>query len=189
MSNLVTGSLGAIAKESGKSLAESFMSADAIVLVDVSGSMSDTIRAPGGGYHSRYQAACLELEKLQRTLPGRIAVVEFSSGPAFCWSGRPSFQMGGTDMAEALRFIKPADGCGMTIVLISDGMPDDAGETLSVARGFTTKIDTIFIGNEGEEGAAFLRRLAAATGGSASVNTVPELAAAIKGLLPGKAAA
>lgn len=185
---LVKGSLGAVAKESGKPLAESFLAADAIVLVDVSGSMSDTIKAPEGGYKSRYELACLELQKLQATLPGKIAVVEFSGRPAFCWSGRPSFQQGGTDMAEALRFIQPADGCGMTIVLISDGMPDDERETLQVARQFETKIDTVFVGPEGEPGAAFLRKLSAATGGSASVNSVAELSTAIKGLLPGKAA-
>lgn len=186
---LIPGSLGALAKETGKPLAESFLSADAIVLVDVSGSMADQIRAPEGNWQSRYERACQELERLQRTLPGKIAVVEFSSQPAFCWSGRPAFQMGGTDMAEALRFVQPADGCGLTFVLISDGMPDDAGETLQVARQFTDAIQCIYIGeSDGDAGAAFLRRLAAATGGKASTNRVPELASAIAGLLPGKAA-
>lgn len=180
MSNIVRGSLAALASEQGKSLAESFLSADAIVLVDVSGSMAD---AGGGGGRSRYEAACAELERLQRTLPGRIAVVEFSSAPAFCWSGRPGFQGGGTDMAEALRFIKPADGCGMTLILISDGEPDDAAETLAVARGFSDSIQTIYIGPEGGRGATFLRRLASLTGGQHSVNKVPELAAKIAGLL------
>lgn len=185
---LIPGSLAAVAKQDGKPLAESFLAADAIVLVDVSGSMADQIRMPEGGYQSRYERACIELAKLQQSLPGKVAVVEFSSESAFCWSGRPSFQMGGTDMAEALRFIKPADGCGMTFVLISDGMPDDERETLKIAKTFETPIQTIFIGPEGEQGATFLARLAVATGGKASVNEVPQLAQTIAGLLPGKAA-
>jgi hypothetical protein len=200
MSNIIPGSLAAIAAQEGQSLAESFLSADAIVLVDVSGSMGardvdgpplraswdEGIHATSG--RTRYEAACDELTKLQATLPGKIAVVAFSTTPAFCWSGRPRFECGGTDMAAALRFIQPADGCGMTLILISDGYPDNADETLRIARQFASPITTIYIGPKGERGEEFLRKLAAATGGQTSVNSVPELSAKIAGLLEARAA-
>jgi hypothetical protein len=192
MSNIIPGSLAAIAAQEGQSLAESFLSADAIVLVDVSGSMGardvDGYERERSYGRTRYEAACDELTKLQATLPGKIAVVAFSTTPAFCWSGRPPFESGGTDMVAALRFIQPADGCGMTLILISDGYPDDADETLRVARQFTSPITTIYIGPKGERGEEFLRKLAAATGGQTSVNSVPELSAKIAGLLEARAA-
>ena len=159
---LVPGSLGAVAERDGKSLAETFLSADAIVIVDTSGSM-DEHDARGG--RSRYGVACEELGRLQRDLPGKIAVVAFSSWVQFEPSGVPAFMGGGTEMAEALRFVKPADGC-VRFILVSDGQPDNEAETLQVARTFESKIDTIYIGPEdNRSGADFLRRLAAATGG------------------------
>lgn len=184
--SIVPGSLKAVATQTGQSLAESFMSADALILVDVSGSMSHCDVAPNDK-RSRYQAACDELARLQATLPGKIAVVAFSDNVMFCWDGKPPFLKGGTDMDEALEFIYPADGTGMTLILISDGWPADPEHTLRVAKRFTSPIQTIFIGPEGDEGAEFLRRLAALTGGQSSVNRVPELAAKIAGLLGARA--
>jgi hypothetical protein len=202
MSNIVKGSLAAIAQQEGQSLAESFLSADLVVLVDTSGTMSardvdgppatDTFERyfGGGSSRSRFEAACDELATLQAQHPGKVAVVGFSSRAQFCWGGRPPFDGDGTDMAEALRFIRPADGTGMTIVLISDGLPNDADETLAVARTFASPIMTIYIGPAGERGEAFLRKLASLTGGQHSTNKVPELSAHIAGLLgSGKAAA
>lgn len=185
---LIPGSLKAVAQQAGQSLAESFLSADAIVIVDVSASMAAQDLGPDDT-RSRYRAACDELARLQATLPGKIAVVAFSDSVMFCWDGKPPFLKGGTDMAEALEFIYPADGTGMTLVLISDGWPRVPDRVLSIAKRFTSPIQTIFIGPEGDEGADFLRRLAALTGGQASVNKVPELAAKIAGLLSASQAA
>jgi Mg-chelatase subunit ChlD len=47
MNAIIKGSIGQIAKDSGKTIAETFVNADAVVLVDTSGSMSTT-DAPGG---------------------------------------------------------------------------------------------------------------------------------------------
>lgn len=170
---LVPGSLQAIAQRDGMSLAESFLSADAIILVDVSGSMSGT----------PYEQACAELRKLQGDLPGKVAVIAFSDRPEFAPSGTPRFISGGTDLARALGFVHVADGCGMRFIVISDGYPNDAEAALRQAKKFTSRIDTVFIGSPGDSGADFLRQLAAASGGQYSKNTVTEVAERVEQLL------
>lgn len=168
------GSLQDVARQSGLTLAEAFMSCDAVVIVDGSGSMMMIDVRPGEPL-TRHQAATAELARLQAELPGKVAVIAFSSSAEFCPSGFPRYIGGGTDMAAALEFVKVADGCGIKIILISDGEPDNADATLRLARGFTSKIDTVFIGREGAPGAEFLRRLAAATGGIATRTGTTEL--------------
>lgn len=167
MSNnaIVQGSLSQIAAQSGKSLAESFIHCDAVVIVDTSGSM-DANDAQGV---TRYTAACRELTALQATQPGRIAVISFSDRAVFCPGGIPEFLGSGTDMAAALQFARIADVPGMGFYLISDGQPDDEGETLRIARQFQNRINTIFVGPEGDRGQEFLQRLAAATGAASYV--------------------
>jgi hypothetical protein len=173
-SALVSGSLAAVAQRDGISLAESFLSAEAIVLIDQSGSMAAN-DARGG--RSRFDVADEELARLQATLPGKVAVIEFSTFPQFRPGGRPTRSRGTTDMVKALEFVKIADDCGVRIILISDGEPDDEEETLRVARRFKSRIDTIFIGREGDHGAEFLARLAAATGGASHKAAEPGLLA------------
>lgn len=165
---LVKGSLSAIAQQSGKSLAESFIHCDAVVIVDTSGSMQGR-DAPGG--KSRYQAAIAELTALQEAMPGKLAVLSFSSTVEFCPAGVPTFLGGGTDVAGALQFARIADVPGMTFFLISDGEPNNEAAALDVARTFSNKINTIFVGPEqwGQAGRDFLRRLAEATGGQSEV--------------------
>jgi Mg-chelatase subunit ChlD len=159
---LVPGSLSAVANRDNLSLAESFLSVDVLLVVDMSGSMlSDD--APGG--IARHEAATAELRRLQASMPGKIGVIAFSSHTEFCPSGIPTPMFSGTDLAGALRFIKPADGLGIRIIIISDGQPDDAGGALAVARQFKSRIDTIYIGPEYGGGQEFLRKLAAASGG------------------------
>lgn len=174
MSNsLVPGSLQAISQQAGQSLAESFLSADAIVIVDTSGSMSGR----------PYEQACEELRKLQASLPGQVAVISFSDRPVFCPGGVPHYSGGGTNLARALAFIHVADGCEMRFVVISDGYPDDAQAALREAGKFTSRIDTVYIGPEGGPGADFLRKLAAASGGQYSKNEIKELAKRVERLL------
>lgn len=170
---LVPGSLAAIAQRDGKSIAESFLNADAIILVDVSGSMA------GGPFDQ----ACAELQKIQADLPGKVAVIGFSDTPEFAPSGRPRFTSGGTDLASALRFVHVADACDMRFILISDGWPNDADGAMLEARKFQSRIDTVFIGTAGDPGADFLKRLAAASGGQYSKNNVNEVAERVERLL------
>lgn len=185
--SLVPGSLQAISQQAGQTLAESFLSADAIVLVDTSGSMDarDVYQATWEQpvTLSRYEAACNELKKLQASLPGRVAVVAFSDRPEFAPGGVPRYIGSGTDLARALAFVHAADGCEMRFIVISDGQPNDQEAALREAKTFTSRIDTVFVGPEGDPGAAFLKRLADASGGQYSKNTIKEIADRVEQLL------
>lgn len=164
MTQLVKGSLGAIAKQSGRSLAQTFISCDVVVIVDTSGSMG-THDSRGG--NSRYDQACYELATLQGDLPGKIGVISFADKVVFCPNGTPLNLGGMTDLAAALRFAKVADvPGGMRFIVISDGEPSNEAEALKIAKTYSNRIDTIYCGPENGEGLAFLKRLAAASGGS-----------------------
>lgn len=181
--DLVRGSLYEIAMKNNQSIAESFINCDVVILVDTSGSMSDT---DSRGGQSRYRVACEELRALQDSLPGKIAVLSFSSDVHFCPSGLPIFQGMTTDMAKALQFAQVADEIpGMRFILISDGEPDSASETLSIAHRYKNKIDTIYVGPEDRPiGRDFLTRLAQASGGQTiTVDRAKELKAGIETLL------
>jgi Mg-chelatase subunit ChlD len=184
---LVPGSLQAIAQQSNQSIAESFLSADAIVLVDTSGSMSarDVVSSTWeqSTSLSRYEVACNELRKLQASLPGQIAVIAFSGKPEFAPSGTPRMIGGGTDLTKALAFVRAADGCEMRFIVISDGQPDDEAAALAEAARFVSRIDTVFVGPNGDPGAQFLKRLAAASGGQYSKNEVHQIAERVERLL------
>lgn len=178
---LVPGSLGAIAQRDGVSVAESFLSADVIVLVDTSGSM--TVQDSRGG-RQRYQVACEELAHLQADLPGKVGVVAFSSGTVFVPGGIPPFLAGGTNLAGALHFVKCADNC-VRFIVISDGEPDNPSEALAVARTFRSQIDCVYVGPEGDRrGADFLRELAQVGRGQQVVaDRVTELAHKVEQLM------
>ena len=173
---IVKGSLTDIQQTSGKSLAETFLNSEIVVLVDTSASMGNN-DAPGS--ISRYQAACGQLETIQGDSPGKVAVISFSSWPAFCPNGTPDNLNGGTNMVDALKFVKPVDGTDTKIVLVSDGEPDDyfsgGADTLAVARTFQTPIDVIYIGPEGGRGYQFLQQLAKLTGGKSFKSEAPGL--------------
>jgi Mg-chelatase subunit ChlD len=178
---IVPGSISAIAQQSGKSIAESFLSADCVVIVDTSGSMHIN---DSRNNKSRYEVACEELKSLQATLPGKIAVLSFSSDVMFCPAGIPNDYGEMTDLAKALNFAKMADVPDMRFIVISDGEPDAEDDALEAARKFTQRIDTIYVGPDGGSGQAFLKQLAAASGGKNVTSAkVKELAADIKNLL------
>lgn len=170
---LVPGSLAAMAQREQTSIAESFLAADAILIIDVSSSMTG---AP-------YDQACAELRRLQADLPGRVAVVSFSDRPEFVPGGVPRMTGGGTDLARALSFVHAADGCDIRFIVISDGAPDDEAAALRAAARFTSRIDCVYIGPPGGMGEDFLRRLAAAAGGRASTTIVGQIAEQAKRLL------
>ena len=159
---IIKGSLGSVAKTNNQNLAAAFLNVKAIVMVDVSASMA---AGDAGNGKTRYTAACEQLERLQNENAGEIAVACFSDSAIFCPAGVAAMLGSSTDMCAALRMLKMADGCGIRLILISDGEPNDRSATLNLAQNFTSKIDTIFVGGESSAGRAFLSELAAATGG------------------------
>jgi Mg-chelatase subunit ChlD len=175
----VPGSLEQQAAANHLSVAESFVNADVIVLVDTSGSM----RQDDGGEVSRYQRACSELRKIQASMPGKIAVLSFSDSVMFCPNGVPFQYSLGTDLAKALKFARVTDVEGMKFIIISDGEPDDEQEALSEAAKYKNHIDTIYIGAD-KSGERFLALLASKSGGhSAKDFSGHNLETTIKGLL------
>jgi hypothetical protein len=179
---IVLGSLGDIAARDGMSLAESFINADAMILVDCSASM-DAPDSRGG--RRRFDVALEELATLQAHMPGKIAVIAFSGSVQFVPGGQPPFFGGSTNLAEALRFAKVADIPGMRFVVISDGEPDDAKGALAVAATYQNRIDTVFVGPEMHpSGRRFLEQLATAKGGqSVTADRAQELAAKTEQIL------
>lgn len=160
------GSLQDVAKQSGLSVAETFIGADVVIIVDESGSMG--ARDARGG-QSRHNVALEELAKLQSTLPGKIAVIAFSDNVVFVPGGQPILLGGGTDLKRALEFAKVADVADMRFIVISDGEPDDEQGALRVAENFEGRIDAIFVGPESEQfGRHFLAKLAHANGGKST---------------------
>lgn len=179
---IVQGSLGAVAQQNKTSIAESFINANAIIIVDTSGSMHAT---DSRGGKSRYDVACAELKHLQGSLPGKLALLSFSDDVQFCPSGVPFDFGGGTDLAKALKFAKVADlSSGMRFIVISDGEPNEESEALKVAKTYRNRIDTIFVGPEGGSGQSFLNQLAKASGGQGvTADRVRELADTTQKLL------
>ena len=162
MNEIVKGSIADLAQRNNQSLAETFLSCDCVVLIDVSGSMSSYDNYD----KSRYERACESLRNLQNSLEGKIAVVRFSHDVAFEPAGVPAFTGGGTDLKKGLQFIKAADVPGIRFIVISDGTPDNPQQALSIAKTFKNKIDVIFVGNELDSGAiAFMNDLARVSGG------------------------
>lgn len=160
---IVPGSLSDVAKLAGASIAESFVGADAVIIVDTSGSMDE---ADSRGGQTRYAVACEELARLQREMPGKLAVIAFSSAVMFCPGGQPYQFHGGTNLEGALKFARVADVPGMRFFVISDGYPDDANRALKEASKFKAPISGVFVGPEGDrQGQEFMRKLASWSGG------------------------
>ena len=179
---VVPGSLSFVAASARQSIAETFIGADAVIIVDTSGSMS---ACDSRGGKSRYDVACEELAKLQREMPGKLAVIAFSDTAMFCPGGQPYQFHGGTNLAGALAFAKIADVPGMRFYVISDGYPDDAPAALAEAARYKAPISTIYVGPESEnQGRAFLAQLAqAARGHAVKAERVMELGAKLQALL------
>jgi Mg-chelatase subunit ChlD len=178
---IIPGSLGAISQQENQSLAETFLSAEMVVIVDTSGSMN----ASDADGMTRYERACHELALLQQRNSGKVAVIGFSNTPMFYPGGQPSLMGADTKMAKALQFTKVADVEGMKFFLISDGQPTDGEDrVLQVASQYKNKINTIYCGPEGGAGQRFLSRLAEASGGVfATADRVKELASTVETML------
>ena len=182
---IAVGSLADVSARSNQGLAESFLSCDAVILVDVSGSMNAEDSRDG---KSRYAVAMEDLAALQRHMPGKLAVICFSDTTLFAPGGQPPMLNGGTNLAGALKFARVADVPDMQFVVISDGVPDDKAQALAEAAKYKAHIDTVFVGPESdyEGGRTFLAKLAAKSGGQAvTADRAQELATKTAALLLG----
>jgi len=182
---IVAGSLSDVAKREDVSLAESFLSCDAIILCDVSGSMG---AHDSRGGKTRYEVALEELAALQAHMPGKLAIIAFSDNALFVPGGTPPLLGEGTNLRGALAFARVADVPGMQFIVISDGVPDDRDGALAEARKYKAHISTVYVGPEDDYdgGRAFLAELAAKSGGqSVTADRAQELAAKTATLLLG----
>jgi hypothetical protein len=160
---MVPGSVSAMAHLAGTSVAQAFLEVELVAIVDVSGSMGTHDSRDGC---SRYEVACEEFTRLQAECPGRVALVAFAGNVRFVPGGVPPLLGGGTNLSEALRFARKADGSGVRFCVVSDGWPDDAEGALAVARTFESPISTIYVGPESDiAGREFLEQLAKTAGG------------------------
>lgn len=161
--NKVEGSIKDVMEKSGKSVGESMLTVEAIIVIDTSSSMED--RGHEDDALTRYDRALEQLAQLQYKMPGKILVAGFSDTVRYYLNGVPEFIANGTNLTQALEFVHDMDGLAR-IIVISDGYPDNSESALDVARRFKSKIDTIYVGPEDEKsGREFLQKLAQATGG------------------------
>lgn len=182
ITEIVPGSISAIAQASGRPLALSMVDCEIVILVDTSGSMSNH---DSRGGKSRYDVACEELRILQANNPGKILVISFSDTAIVCLGGVPQYLGGGTMVSRALEYARTYDLPAMKFILISDGEPTDEIQALRVAKTYKNPISTVYVGPEDHPyGREFLSRLASLSGGSSvSADRVKELAATVERLL------
>lgn len=79
-----------------------------------------------------------------------------------------------TNLAGALEHVLPLDPG--TVLVISDGQPDNADRALAVARRFRGAIDVLYVGPDSDSAAiAFMRRLAAEAGGDVQMHDIGKI--------------
>lgn len=163
------GSLQETSRSKNLPMEEVLMDVNHMVLIDTSYSMEG--RDAGNGHEKRHDVAERELKVLQRDMPGKIAVISFSTDVMLCPGGIPHRFNQGTDIYKALQFIEPFDGTGIKFYLISDGECHD-DRVLEIAKQFQTPINCIFIGSEeGSDGRSMLREISKLSRGHYSKST------------------
>ena len=130
---------------------------ETFLLLDCSGSMHTPMRNGKARIDGLREAFC-EI----RDCGAAFKTVAFGPGYVqFCIE--PPNPGGGTPTAEAIEFARIA-GAGRCI-MISDGEPNDPHAAIDAALKFGGRIDVIFVGDPGDYGEAFMKRLADVTGG------------------------
>lgn len=149
-----------------------------LLLLDCSGSMGSSMR----NGKQRIEGLRETVRDIQSEK--ELRMVQFGSGfePSFV-TAVPN-PAGGTPLHTAIDFSRTS-GAGRLIV-ISDGCPDSEAFALEAATRFGGRIDVVFVGDPGERGEIFLKRLAESTGGESftgDLSLPKELAGAVLGLL------
>jgi hypothetical protein len=161
---VLTGSLGAAARQHGGSLARAWLGVKAVLVCDTSGSMAAQdagLKRSNGEVRdrrSRWDACCEELARLQVQHPGKTAIVAFSDQPTLALGGRLPPPQSSTDLAAALDYVHSLlepDASGITVIVLSDGEPNDEAEALTAGRKLVrlgAKLEAVYIGPEGQGG-------------------------------------
>lgn len=153
-----------------------------VIVIDVSGSMGEAI--PGG---TKIEVARRAVERFLEDIPEKIDVGLIAFSHTIVGSIPPSSNRtviiraieslrpgGGTmytyPLTTALNYIKPyrAFNQSCMVVLVTDGMPADAGRydgLLDEFKRAETPVYTVYIGRGGGPGEAETRRIAERTGG------------------------
>ncbi len=170
-----------LSKGSLDDLVRDRMRAKSMLLVDVSGSMGETI-ASGA---RKIDALRDVVSTLRETHPVPIAAFGLNAKPAVAFVEKIPDPSGMTPLDEGIDFSRQARATH--IIVVTDGQPDDQDAALAAAKRFGGTIDVFFIGDENGYGAEFCRELARVSGGAVNVTDLSkprELAAKIAGFLP-----
>ena len=184
MDSIVKGSVTDVAKTKGMEIAEAIMDVDSIVFIDTSGSME--IVDPNQDA-SRHELARQQLVEIQSNNPGKVGLCSFSNTVQFCPDGIPKIEGGGTNMNAALKWGLQLNGMGVSLIVVSDGLPNRKLLSLQTAAQIDNIIHTVYIGPESDtEAIQFMRDLANAGRGKAlTTKEVPQLAEKVQFLLTG----
>jgi hypothetical protein len=169
---LQAGSLAQLVKER-KRERETFL------LLDVSGSML-------GFTEEHSQTRKIDaLKRLVSELREELTcpMVAFAEKPSFVSEHIPA-PGGWTNLTAAIQFAQQHEAAHL--IVISDGLPDSQEASLRAAKAFGGPIDVFYVGPPGDYGEAFLKALAAASGGKSqtiSLAQTKQLSSAIRGLL------
>lgn len=184
------GSLADMMKVTGQSLPDLMTNVQAVVVVDLSGSMEErlpidsTMPVPAsmnyGSYITKADLAGVQLKQLQEDHAGAIAVFTFSEECIMVPSGNlkdVSVQDGmwrGTRFLSIVNnpYIHRLNRAGKKTIIISDGAAYERDEDLLAAFAGWKSLYTIYIGDGGmaDEGAKLLKKLSDATHGANSIN-------------------
>lgn len=144
-----------------------------VILADVSSSMADS-----AGSQRKIDLLHDALLYVHGQLP-QARLVAFASTPCEVSVYSLPPPSGGTDLAAALRLILPWNP--RKTVVLCDGQPDDPEGALAVATQLSGVIDSIYCGPESDIAAiAFMRRLAAISGGTVTVTDIVRPAANLR---------
>lgn len=137
-----------------------------MLLLDCSGSMGSYTRSG----KSRIQELREAAGEIQREKEMRMVQFGYGYEPSFVT--RIPDASGGTPLHTAIDFAK-SNKAGRAIV-ISDGIPDNQQLAMEAAQRFAGRIDVVFVGDPGEAGELFLKRLAESTGGESFTGDLAE---------------
>ena len=139
-----------------------------MILVDVSSSM-ETADAGDGNREQRVAVARREVAKLQKRMPGKLAIVNFNHDASWSPEGRIENPSGSTNVAGALEYVADLLGAGRrrgsrswSSATASRTAPRRRSRRPGKLAAKGAVINTVYCGPDRGLGKGFLNRLAAA---------------------------